>query len=50
MMAMSNETELTVVSNLTADRQKTYEHGRSISEDDEAYLLKILNTFERNMK
>ena len=34
----------------TVSKQKAYEKGRRISEDDEAYLLKILNTFERNMK
>ena len=35
---------------ITVAKQKAYENGKHISEDDEAYLLKILNTFERNMK
>ena len=35
---------------ITVAKQKAYENGRRISEDDEAYLLKIRNTFERNMK
>ena len=34
----------------TFARQKAYEKGKRISEEDEAYLLKIRNTFERNMK
>ena len=34
----------------TVARQKAYEKGRRISEDDEAYLLKILDLFERNTK
>lgn len=35
---------------ITVAKQKSYEKGKRISEDDEAYLLKILNTFERNTK
>ena len=35
---------------ITVARQKAYEKGKRISEDDESYLLKIRNTFERNMK
>ena len=35
---------------ITVAKQKAYEQGKHISEDDEAYLLKIRNTFERNMK
>ena len=34
----------------TVAKQKAYEQGKRISEDDEAYLLKIRNTFERDMK
>ena len=35
---------------ITVAKQKAYEKGKHISEDDEAYLLKIRNTFERDMK
>ena len=35
---------------ITIAKQKAYEQGKHISEDDEAYLLKIRSTFERNMK
>ena len=35
---------------ITVAKQKAYEQGKHISEDDESYLLKILNMFERNMK
>ena len=35
---------------ITVARQKAYEKGKRISEEDEAYLLKIRNTFERNTK
>ena len=35
---------------ITVAKQKACEQGRRISGDDEAYLLKIRNTFERNMK
>lgn len=35
---------------ITVARQEAYEKGKRISEEDEAYLLKIRNTFERNMK
>ena len=35
---------------ITVAKQKAYENGKRISEDDESYLLKIRSTFERNMK
>ena len=45
-----NRDQFAKVYGITVARQKAYENGRRISEDDEAYLLKILNTFERNKK
>ena len=45
-----NRDQFAKVYGITIAKQKAYEQGKRISEDDEAYLLKILNTFERNMK
>ena len=45
-----NRDQFAKVFGFTVAKQEAYEKGRRISEDDEAYLLKILNAFERNMK
>ena len=49
-LAGCNRDQFAKAYGITVAKQEAYEHGRRISEDDEAYLLKILNTFERNMK
>lgn len=49
-LTVCNREQFAKVYRFTVARQKAYEKGKRISEDDEAYLLKILNTFERNMK
>ena len=45
-----NRDQFEKVFGITVAKQKACEQGRRISGDDEAYLLKILNMFERNTK
>ena len=45
-----NRSQFAKVFGFSVARQEAYEKGKRISEDDEAYLLKILNTYERNTK